>query len=303
MNANTGSGGAPVGSADWMQPPPEQEGLSRYVATLRERIWIIVATTVITTGMALIYVATANKVYEGAAEMRVIPASDEAQGAGVNLPIIRPSSDPTRDVETASRLVTNIDVAQRVQEDLDSDLSPEALLAEVTAEPAAQSNIVVVTAEAPTPDEAADLANSFAEQTIVEQTEELHDYIDAILPELEQQLATSPTGPESDALSSTVTSLQALQKGPDPTLSILTEATPPSAQSSPRPVLSIAGGLFAGLILGVAAAFALQVLDPRVRREEQLRRLIPPADPRSNSQGGKEDRQPDRPLGSLPRRL
>jgi capsular exopolysaccharide synthesis family protein len=32
-------------------------------------------------------------------------------------------------------------------------------------------------------------------------------------------------------------------------------------------------GIFGGLVLGVTAAFALQVLDPRLRREEQLRRL------------------------------
>jgi capsular exopolysaccharide synthesis family protein len=256
-----------------MQPPPEQEGLSRYVATLRERIWIIVATTVISTGMALIYVASANKVYKGAAEIRVIPASDDQQGAGVNLPIIRPSSDPTRDVETASRLVTNIDVAERVQEELDSDVSPAALLDSVTAEPVAQSNIVVVGAEAGTPEEAADLANAFAEQTIVEQSEELHDYIDEVLPALEKQLKDTPEGLEADQLSATITSLQALQTAPDPTLSVLTEATPPETQSSPRPVLSIAGGIFAGLVLGIAAAFALQVLDPKLRREEQLRRL------------------------------
>ena len=33
------------------------------------------------------------------------------------------------------------------------------------------------------------------------------------------------------------------------------------------------GGLIAGLVLGTAAAFGLQALDPRLRREEQLRRL------------------------------
>jgi receptor protein-tyrosine kinase len=37
-------------------------------------------------------------------------------------------------------------------------------------------------------------------------------------------------------------------------------------------VLSVVGGIIAGLILGVAAAFAAQILDPRLRREAQLRR-------------------------------
>jgi capsular exopolysaccharide synthesis family protein len=37
-------------------------------------------------------------------------------------------------------------------------------------------------------------------------------------------------------------------------------------------VLSVVGGIIAGLILGVVAAFAAQTLDPRLRREPQLRR-------------------------------
>jgi receptor protein-tyrosine kinase len=56
-------------------------------------------------------------------------------------------------------------------------------------------------------------------------------------------------------------------------MSVETKADPPTRQSSPRPVLSIVGGMVAGLVLGIGVAFALQVLDPRLRREEQLRRL------------------------------
>jgi receptor protein-tyrosine kinase len=37
-------------------------------------------------------------------------------------------------------------------------------------------------------------------------------------------------------------------------------------------MLSLVGGIIAGLILGVVAAFAAQILDPRLRREAQLRR-------------------------------
>ena len=55
-----------VDSAEWLQPPVEQEGLSRYVATLRERIWIIVAIVAITTRFAILYVLTADKGLRGA---------------------------------------------------------------------------------------------------------------------------------------------------------------------------------------------------------------------------------------------
>ena len=90
---------------------------------------------------------------------------------------------------------------QRVKEELDSPLSAEALLGSVTAEPVAQSDIVVVRADAATPEEASDLSNAFAEQTIVEQTEELHDFVDPQIPELESELDTA-TGVTAEEISS-----------------------------------------------------------------------------------------------------
>ncbi len=49
--------------------------------------------------------------------------------------------------------------------------------------------------------------------------------------------------------------------------------TRPTSPFSPRPVLTIIAGIFAGLVLGVGGAFAMNALDPRLRREEQLREL------------------------------
>lgn len=248
-------------SSEWIQPPVEQEGLTRYVATLRERIWIVIAIIAITTGIAILYVATANKQYEASADVFVNPepADDDLP---IRLPVPRQSSDPTRDVETASRLVTNIDVAERVRKELESPLSAQDLLGKINAEPLAQSNIVVISARAASPEEATELVNTFAEQAIAEQTQLVHDFIDENLPRL-----------KDSASDEVLQELQSRRATDDTTLEILTPAVEPTAPVAPRPLLSIAGGLLAGVVLGIAAAFALQVLDPRLRREEQLRRL------------------------------
>ena len=263
-------------TTDWLQPPVEETGLRHYVQTLRERIWIVVASVVLTTGIAILYVVTADKVYEATADLLVtpVPATDISLS---QLPLIRESSDPTRDVETAAQLVTNVDVASRVKEDLDSPLSPNALLGKVTAEPVAQSNIVAVTGEGGSPTAARDLANAFAAQAVAEQTAQLHAAIDRILPGLQKRANTvvpGTGGPISlRALRGAITSLETLRSGPDPTISIQTAADAPSGPSSPKTKLSIAGGLLAGLVLGIGGAFAFQLLDPRLRREEQLKRL------------------------------
>jgi uncharacterized protein involved in exopolysaccharide biosynthesis len=50
-------------AADWLQPRVVEAGLRRYIETLRVRLWIVVAAVVITTAIAIAYVATADKVY------------------------------------------------------------------------------------------------------------------------------------------------------------------------------------------------------------------------------------------------
>jgi capsular exopolysaccharide synthesis family protein len=256
---------------------------------------MVVAAVAITTGIAVIYVLAASKVYEAEADLLVTPISSTDTPL-IGLPgLIPPSSDPTRDVETASRFVTNTEVASRVKAKLNSPDSPQQLLGKVDAAPVATSNIVAVTAKAGSPADARDIANAFATEAVAEQTAQLHNAIDTTLPALEKRLQQGTGDPT--AIRAAIAALDTLRAGPDPSLSVETKADTPSSPVSPRPKLSIAGGLLAGLVLGIGAAFASQGLDPRLRREEQLRRLyrLPilariPREPRSRTQ---------RPLGPL----
>ena len=67
--------------------------------------------------------------------------------------------------------------------------------------------------------------------------------------------------------------LQTLQVSPDPTVRVSSLASPPSSPSSPNVKLSLAAGGFAGLVIGVLAALALQAVDPKLRDEEHLRAI------------------------------
>jgi capsular exopolysaccharide synthesis family protein len=259
-------------TATWLRPPQEEQGLTRFVQTLRERGWIVLVAVLITTGVAIAYVATATKVYEASADLLVSPVAGGSTTLA-SLGLISSSADPTRDVETAARLVTTNDVAERVQQDLGTQESPQELLDKVEAVPVAQSNIIAISARDESSKVAADLANSFAEQTVADRTKQLHDQIDSIIPALEARLEEAPDSVAAGAIESQLARLETLRSGPDPTLRAETLADAPSDPVSPRPVLSIAGGILAGLVLGLAAAFAYQALDPRLRREEQLRRL------------------------------
>jgi len=227
--------------------------------------------------------------------MLVTPISSTDTFLGGLPGLIPPSSDPTRDVETASRLVTNVEVASSVKTKLNSSESPQQLLGKVTAVPVASSNIVAVTAQAGSPAQARDLANAFATEAVANQTAQLHAAIDKTVPALVTDLRQGTGDPT--AIRAAIASLETLRSGSDPSLRLETKADLRSSPVAPRRSLSIAGGLLAGLVLGIGGAFASQGLDPRLRREEQLRRLyrLPilariPREPRSRTH---------RPLGPL----
>jgi capsular exopolysaccharide synthesis family protein len=252
-------------TADWLKPPEEELGLKRYVETIRERLLLVILAVLVTTGGAVAYVLTAQKTYEAEADLLITPVASDTLPS---LPLIRQSADPTRDVETASKLVTNTDVSAAVKDQLHLATSPQDLLQQVSAEPIAQSNIVAVTAQAHSKTGARDLANAFADTAVSQQTDRLHQEIDSQIAGLQSQLR----GGASSTLSGRLSELQALQTGTDPTIQLQTQADLPQDPSKPRPVVTVAGGILAGLGIGIAAAFLIQILDPRLRRDEQLRR-------------------------------
>jgi succinoglycan biosynthesis transport protein ExoP len=258
--------------AAWLEPPAdEEEGLRRYVETIREWTWLVVLTIAITTGISIAYVLFAQKTYEATANLLVTSvATDDA--AIRSLPLIFESSDPTRDVETASQFVNNTDVANSVKQELHRSESAQDLLKEISVQPVAQSNIVAVTAKGDTPDEARQLANTFATAAVADRTDQVHKAIDAQLPGLQAQLQGSVNPAVAATLGAELAQFQTLRNAQDPSFRVETLADTPQEPSSPRPVLSIAAGLLGGVILGIAAAFVAQALDRRVRRESQLRR-------------------------------
>jgi receptor protein-tyrosine kinase len=263
-----------VRSAEWLRPRVEQQGLQRYVNTIRERIKLIVAITVLCTAAAIVYVETAQKEYTAEADILVTPVSQsDTELAG--LPLIRASSDPTRDVETAARLVVNRDVALRVKNQLKLKDGPNLIQERVTAEPVAQSNLVAITAKAPSKRQARNLANGFAAALIQLQTERLHRSVRKSLAALAPRVRalTAADRAQPDSVAAQYARLQTLATQDDPTLQLQTRAALPGGPSWPKTKLSVVAGFIAGLILGVGSAFALQVLDPRLRREEQLRSL------------------------------
>src|SRR3954468_765512 len=214
----------PSPDASWLNPSAEQQGLARYVSTLRERKWLILFTVLITTLASVGYVLTASKVYEAEADLLITPI-DNNDPTLSGLGLISSSSDPTRDVETASKLVTSTTVAKRVKVKLHDSRSAEQLLQKVSVAPVATSNIVAVSADGGSPKEAQQIANAFATEAVANRTENFHSQIDQRIASIKPQVKGTPSATQladPASLASQLSRLELLRSGPDPTIPVET---------------------------------------------------------------------------------
>ena len=264
------AGYRPLGpAADWIGDVSRPHGLGFYLDLVRSRLWLVVLIVAVTVNTAVFLVARTDKVYEAHADLLVTPVSENNEDL-FGLPLVFKSGDPTRDAETVAQLITSSSVAERARTTLRVQRSPSALRRDVTAEPVAQSAFVSVTARASDPDQAARLANAFAEGAVAVRTQRLHQRLDFLIPRLRQQLADLPPTEPREELSRKVNTLQSLRQSPDPTLSLEARATPSTSPVAPRPRLTIAAGLIAGLVLAFGVVFGAHFVAPRIEREEDL---------------------------------
>ncbi|HST32199.1 MAG TPA: Wzz/FepE/Etk N-terminal domain-containing protein [Solirubrobacteraceae bacterium] len=263
----------PSRSADWLAPPGPREGLGHYAEVIRDRRKLILACVVIVTLVAGMYAKLAPTTWKAESHLLITPVNGESNLIGLGL--IQSSGNPTGDVSTAASLVTTSDVAALAAINV-GHTTGRAILGEVSAVPVAQSNVVAITATASTAERAQAVANAFATATVNSRTRTLHRQLEAIIPTIKDQIAALPAAQRTGqgSLGEKLSVLQTLLAGPDPTVSVESLAQLPSSPSWPRTKLSVIAGFLIGLVIGVGGAFALENLDPRVRREETLRRIF-----------------------------
>jgi succinoglycan biosynthesis transport protein ExoP len=259
-------------ASDWIGEAPSGQGLRLYLDVLRARFKLVLAIILLTVGSAVFLVVQTPKVYEAETDLLITPIPGDRESL-FGLGLVTESGDPTRDAETIAQLITTPSVAERARSRLGVDRPATSLLKDVTAEPVAQSSIVTVTARANDAEFAARLANVFAESAIAVRTERMHSLLDSVIPRLRRQLENLPAGEvrSRENIATRLRDLEALRLLPDPTLHLETRATPPATPVAPRPLLTIAAAIIAGLILSSGVVLGARLLDTRIEREEDLR--------------------------------
>jgi receptor protein-tyrosine kinase len=244
---------------------------TQYAGAIR-RHWVTVALIVIVTvGAATVYSTTASKKYEGEANILVTPFED-TDNAFVGIDLLR---DRTTSVYTAGRLLTTPQLVDAANRRLRLGFDRQELLDRVKVSPLQQSNLVAIRATSKSPVEAAAIANAFADTLIEHRERAFQQQVRAAIAELEQGLSANQRSdsPQAAAIAEKLAALRAVVGAKDPTLDVFSRAVPPASPVSPSTPLTILVAIVAGLLLGVIAAVARELTDPRFRDDDELARL------------------------------
>lgn len=238
-----------------------------YLHALREHWKIAVATFVLVVGAALAFLQVTPKTYEATADVVVTPVSagdDLLRGFSV----FQQSFDGSSAVVTAARTFGTAAVEVRAFE----GLRGEAAAAEIVIQPLSQASIVSITARAHTAPAAVLAANAYARTAVASRTELFQSELQERIRRLRAQLELSGTDRtlEQAELQTRLGSLRSFLGAGDPTVRLLTAATPPDGPASPRPLLTLAAAVLAGTLLGIALAVIREFWNPRVSREDEI---------------------------------
>ncbi len=217
--------------------------------------------------------------------LQLTPKSYDAESAVKVAPVVASGdTGAAKDISTIteSRIVTSTVVAAHAAQTLNYHGSLDDLLTHVSVSSPLNSQLIYITYSASTPRSAANGANAFAnaylayrrsvgEGILSDQRKLLTDKITALEQQLTSLGTSGPSGTRS-ALQSQISSLSGRLYTVGTTVvvpgQVVGVAQRPTAPSSPKSLLYVAGGVLFGLIVGVTAAIV------RDRRDDDVHGAI-----------------------------
>lgn len=198
--------------------------------TLWRRKWIVLLTVVVATAATYVVSRGLPKVYAAESTLFVGNRSDAAS----DFEAIQSAQVLAR---TYAELIQSSNVADRVAEELPGDQTADEILARTSFRPISDTQLLLVEAEGDSPEEAAELANTYAET-----------FADYAREELEAETNGEVT--------------------------VADRAQPPSGAVRPRPTLYAAVMFVFALFLGAGLALLRDRLDTRLGSEDELAREL-----------------------------
>lgn len=250
---------------------PEASSLVAALRVVQERWLLILGMVVLVTGALLAVSLSSTKQYEATTSIIIEPP----QAANLVNAAAAQGVDPERDQATALLLVRSSTVADRAQKQLRSTRSASDLLGEVSADSEPDANLIHISATDPVPQEAARIANAFAVQFAAFRLEQARGQLDASIRDLRAQLQATPVADRTtrQGIGETLSQVRRLRATTTGDASVVDRAGVPGSPSSPNPKKDGAVGVVIGLVLGLAIAFLVDLLDRRVKSVDAFEEL------------------------------
>lgn len=270
--------------------------LRDYLNVISVRRGVIISAILIVAFVALAVSLLEPKVYSGEAKVLISESDTGAALLGTIIPEL--SSQPERALQTQVQLVEVRPVAEAAIKKLDLGMSPEALLSDVNVTSVGQTNLISIRAQAGSPELAAQIANTMADEYVAASRERKRESIKAAADEVEQRLNVAreeildagrriQASGQSQELAAqlqiatgTYTTLadkleqlrinEQLETGSG---AVVQQAVASNEIVSPKPLRNAGLGVLVGLVFGLVMAFLYEYLDNTVKSTEEAEKV------------------------------
>jgi Mrp family chromosome partitioning ATPase/capsular polysaccharide biosynthesis protein len=242
---------------------PSQTNITDYLRVLRRSRWLILGVTLLCAALGVAYVVLKTPQYEATAQETVNDQAVDLSRVGNQA---APTQLPLQLAASHAPDVTRPTVLEAVKKDLGLDESLEDVRSLVAVDVDPNAFTVKITADADNAEDAATVANAFAEADARVSTAETRERYSAQAKRLESELKGKTT---EDLLAlgvnaNRVSTLQGLAATAQPVV-VSATANPPSSPTSPKPVRDIGAATVLGLLLGILIAYGRSIFDRRLR--------------------------------------
>jgi Mrp family chromosome partitioning ATPase/capsular polysaccharide biosynthesis protein len=253
-----------------------------YLKVLRDRLWIIVSCVVIVFVVVLITSLTTTPLYSATSE--VIYDKRSMDTAVIGFELSGYDYDRSRTIEAAIAAIgKNESIAEGVHTQLTekglagADLSAEDLSGMVSASAGDESDLVSISAVSTDPDEAAAVADAFADQFMIYRKNQARALVAEAADTINQELRAMTPSEKSSGyglmMQDKFESLRIMESMQDGDFKLLSRASVPGAPFTPQTKRNVILALVLGLALGVGLAFLLEYLDKRIKDEKTLEKV------------------------------
>ena len=247
-----------------------EEAAETYLQAIA-RYWpVVICAVLLAVAAALLAVIRGGETYEASASILVSPLT-AAELTFTGTGVVTDTGDPARTVQTAAALLSSPRAAAAAASAMGAGWDGERVTKSVSVTPRGQSNVLAVTARAPSAGEASQLANAYAARALANRNTIVQQNVASKLRALNASLArrrgVASATAERQELAVRIVQLETVRAtGRDPTLQMAQEAEPPTRPGGLPGWLLVALSALLGFAVGSVGAVALAYFGPDQHR-------------------------------------